>query len=125
MQYPAATLSDLASMLLSNLTASHATCSILLSLNVKVIPDAKDHSSFYPTQSRAASCPAPVPYPNGEELEVKALPLLIGAFVQAANVEAGENPEKKRKGELHFLASVFANITAVCGFIVGPWPSFR
>ena len=103
-------------MMLSNLTSSHAVCSALLSLKVKVIPDAKNPGAFYPTQSRAASCPAPVPYPSGEEVELRALPLLVEAFVGATKQVPGEGGtmEKARKGDLHFLASVFANMTAVC-----------
>ena len=43
-----------------------------------------------------------------------ALPLLLDAFVQGATAE--ETPEKEkrvRKGTLHFLSSVFANISTV------------
>lgn len=102
-------------MMLSNLTYSHAVCSTLLSLKIKVIPDSKNPGAFYPTQSRAASCAAPVPYPSGEEVEVRAMPLLVEAFVDATKTIAGEDgkTEKTRKGDLHFLASVFANLSAV------------
>ncbi|KAH7924296.1 DUF383-domain-containing protein [Leucogyrophana mollusca] len=108
---PDAILADLASMLLSNLTASSSTCSAMLSLNVSVVSDASS-TSYYPTQSRAGTSSAPVPYPSGEERDVLALPLLIDAFVQGALPDASEDKvNRKRKGELHFLASVFANIT--------------
>ncbi|KZV68777.1 DUF383-domain-containing protein [Peniophora sp. CONT] len=112
--YPPATCADLAAMMLSNLTSSHAVCSTLLSLKIKVIPDEKNPGAFYPTQSRASSCPAPVPYPSGDEIEVRALPLLVEAFVDATKQVAGEGGamEKSRKGDLHFLASVFANLSA-------------
>lgn len=41
-----------------------------------------------------------------------ALPLLVQAFAQAAQTD--ETPEQRfRKGNLHFLASVFANVTMV------------
>ncbi|KAI0027039.1 cytoplasmic protein [Vararia minispora EC-137] len=109
---PHATLSDLACMLLSNLTSVHTAGTALLSLEIKVIIDASVPGGLYPTQSRAASCPTPVPYPSGEEHDVRALPLLIDAFVQATQTPPTGVPDKKRKGDLHFLASVFANLTA-------------
>jgi hypothetical protein len=112
-QYPVATLSDLACMLLSNVTAAHSAGAALLNLTIKVIPDTQTPGAFYPTQSRAASCPTPVPYPAGEEMELRALPLLIDAFMQATKLPLPGAPEKRRKGDLHFLASVFANMTAV------------
>ena len=45
------------------------------------------------------------------------MPLLVDAFVQGALVDENQNlDERKRKGQLHFMASVFANITTV-GFV--------
>ncbi|KAI0321559.1 DUF383-domain-containing protein [Amylostereum chailletii] len=109
---PAGTLADLGSMLLSNLTVQPSVCAVLLTMTITILPDSSSPSGIFPTQSRAASCAAPVPYPSGEEKEVRALPLLINAFVQGANVGLGEGLEKRqRKGDLHFLASVFANLT--------------
>lgn len=69
---------------------------------------------YYCVQSQCGTCPAPVPYPTGEPRSVAALPLLLDAFVQGAAAE--ENPDQERrvrKGTLHFLSSVFANISAV------------
>lgn len=110
-------------MLLSNLTVSSSACSALLSLKVEVIPDTPAPGQYYSTQSRSGSCPAPVPYPEGETKEVSAIPLLVDAFVDATKVGAGNDDTAKvgvsgtspvkRKGELHFLASVFANLTVV------------
>ena len=101
-------------MLLSNLTASSAACSTLLSIKVSVIPDSRLSNSLYTTDSRCGSCPAPVPYPTGESRELHALPLLVDAFVQGSQVvESGDLSKRSRKAELHFLASVFANITVV------------
>ncbi|OCH96344.1 DUF383-domain-containing protein [Obba rivulosa] len=109
---PDSILADLASMLLSNLTTSAATCATLLSLKVLVLPNPKSFIGYYPTQSRSGSCAAPVPYPSGEEREVLALPLLMDAFVQGARLGETQNKDtQKRKGELHFLASVFANLS--------------
>ena len=101
-------------MLLSNLTASSAACSTLLSIKVSVIPDSRLSNSLYTTDSRCGSCPAPVPYPTGESRELQALPLLIDAFVQGSQVvESGDLSKRTRKAELNFLASVFANLTVV------------
>jgi Domain of unknown function (DUF383) len=111
-------------MLLSNLTASSAACSTLLSIKVSVIPESRLSNSLYTTDSRCGSCPAPVPYPSGESREVQALPLLVDAFVQGSQVvESGDLSKRSRKAELHFLASVFANMTVVCiDFVYAPKP---
>ncbi|KAG6900626.1 hypothetical protein C0993_007300 [Termitomyces sp. T159_Od127] len=94
-------------MLLSNLTSSSAACSTLISLHVSIIPG----TELYATQSRCGTSPPPDPYPSGEEKDVLALPLLLDAF---AAVTTDSDPSKrKRKGDLHFLASVFANISVV------------
>ncbi|GBE86618.1 Protein HGH1 homolog [Sparassis crispa] len=106
------TLADLASMLLSNLTVSAATCSALLSLNVSMLPDPKSPIMYFPVQSRCGTCPAPVPYPPGEPQDVLALPLLVDAFVQGAVAAETEDVDKRlRRGDLHFLSSVFANLS--------------
>lgn len=110
---PDAICADLASMLLSNLTATSATCFALLSLEIEVISDAPAPGHYYPPQSRSGSCPEPVPYPRGEPRNVPALPLLVDAFVEGAKLDSTESASARRKGELHFLASVFANLTTV------------
>ncbi|KAF8836959.1 DUF383-domain-containing protein [Paxillus ammoniavirescens] len=126
---PDAILADLASMLLSNLTSSSSPCAALLNLEIPIIPVISDTSpvSYYPTQSRSGTCSAPVPYPSIEPQEVLALPLLLEAFVQAASVDSsGDKSRRLRKGDLHFLSSVFANIsTSPAGrfFFVTPRPS--
>ncbi|KAJ3561533.1 hypothetical protein NP233_g10132 [Leucocoprinus birnbaumii] len=109
---PHAILADLASMLLSNLTSSSAACNILLNLKITAIPDTRLPNGIFTVDSRSASCPAPVPYPSEKEISVSALPLLVDAFVQGATIGDIKDLEKrKRKGELHFLANVFANLT--------------
>ena len=113
-QHPQATLGDLAAMLLSNLTTSSRSCIALLALQIPVIRTPSSAGPFYPTQSRAGSCAAPVPLPTGDEINVRALPLLIDAFVQGANMDPSVPLDKRpRKSELHFLASVFANVSTV------------
>lgn len=58
-----------------------------------------------------------MPYPQGDPQEVLALPLLVEAFVQGASLDDEQDPGKRlRKGNLHFLASVFANISVVSVF---------
>ncbi|KAI0743814.1 hypothetical protein C8Q80DRAFT_1272453 [Daedaleopsis nitida] len=111
---PQSILADLASMLLSNVTAATSACTMLLSLKVSVLPDPKSPMKVFPVDSRSGTCPAPVPYPTGEPKEVLALPLLLDAFVKAARVTDELDPSKHQfKGQLHFLASVFANLSAV------------
>lgn len=105
-------------MLVSNLTASSAACSALLSLKIPVISDSRSSVQLYPTQSRCGTCTAPVPYPPGDPHEMLALPLLVDAFVHGAQVDPTADPTtQKRKGELHFLSSVFANLTVVCPLV--------
>ncbi|KAH9857266.1 DUF383-domain-containing protein [Lenzites betulinus] len=109
-----AVLADLASMLLSNLSATPSVCTALLSMSIPLLPDPNSPTKWFPVYSRCGTCPAPVPYPSEEPREVLALPLLIDAFVKA--VPGDVNPEiskRKREGELHFLSSVFANITTI------------
>ena len=108
-------------MLLSNLTASSTACSALLSLNIPIILDPASSVQLYPTQSRCGTCTAPVPHPSGDSCEVLALPLLVDAFVQGAQVDpTADLTARKRKGELHFLSSVFANLTVVRTLVKTP-----
>ncbi|KAH9943846.1 DUF383-domain-containing protein [Amylocystis lapponica] len=111
---PQSILADLASMLLSNLTGSAATCATLLSMTVSIFPDPKSFTLYFPVQSRSGTCPAPVPYPSGEPRDIIALPLLIDAFMQGAAVDDAQDKDKRpRKADLHFLSSVFANISVI------------
>ena len=110
-QNPQATLADLAAMLLSNLSVSAAVTSALLSMKISIIPDRNDPGGFYPVRSKSETSPLP---PSGDPQDVLAMPLLVDAFVQSALVDENQKfDHRKRKGELHFLASVFANITTV------------
>ncbi|KAI9508162.1 DUF383-domain-containing protein [Russula earlei] len=124
--HPQATLGDLATMLLSNLTTSPGPCTALLALHIPILRTPSSAGPFYPTQSRAGSCAPPVPYPAGTEVNVRALSLLVDAFVQVANVDPTMPLDKRpRKSELHFLASVFANLsTSLPGrvFFLTPQP---
>lgn len=83
----------------------------MLTMKITVI---LHQGALYPVNSRCGSCAAPVPYPPGEEKEVPALPLLVEAFVQGASMgEITDLSKRQRKGELNFLASVFANMSVV------------
>ncbi|KAI0272436.1 DUF383-domain-containing protein [Gloeopeniophorella convolvens] len=100
--HPQATLGDLAAMLLSNLSASPSVCAAILALQIPILHTPSSAGPFYPTQSRAGSCAPPV----------RALPFLVDAFVQGASIDASVPLDKRtRKSELHFLASVFANLS--------------
>lgn len=122
---PDAILADLASMLLSNLTASPSACSSLLSLKIPLVPMAG--GLYYTPHSRSGSCPAPVPYPSEQPCDTFSLPLLIDAFVQGASIDKSLDASKRaRNGDLHFLSSVFANIsTSPAGrlFLMTPRPT--
>lgn len=101
-------------MILSNITATASTATALLSLQVSILPDPKSSVGYFPAQSRSGTCAAPVPYPAGEPQDVLALPLLVDAFIQGAGVDDENDPDKRlRKANLHFLSSVFANISIV------------
>lgn len=83
-------------------------------MKIPILPDPKSLTKYFPTQSRSATTLAPVPYPSENPRDILALPLLIDAFVQGASVDDEEDPDKKlRKANLHFLSSVFANLTVV------------
>lgn len=83
-------------------------------MTIPIVPDAQAPSGYYPPQSRSGTCLTPVPYPSDEPREVQVLPLLLDAFVQAAApAESGDKTKQKRKGELHFISSVFANTSTV------------
>jgi hypothetical protein len=98
-------------MLLSNLSVSASVTSTLVSMEIPIIPDLRDPDAFYPVQSRSGTTPLP---PPGDSQEVLAMPLLVDAFVRSALVDENQKlDERKRKGELHFLACVFANVTTV------------
>ncbi|KZP01678.1 DUF383-domain-containing protein [Calocera viscosa TUFC12733] len=110
---PTAVLADLASMLLSNITVNPTACSTLVTMKIPVVPLPKETLPFYPTASRSATSSAPPTYRYTEESHIAALPLLVDAFIDGARVQVEGHSSEKRKGELHFLSSVFANISAI------------
>ncbi|KAL5537031.1 HGH1 [Sanghuangporus sanghuang] len=107
---PTSILADLASMLLSNISSSPSACATLISLMVPVIMAPFASPPYYVPASQSGTSSPPSPPASGQTKDVLALPLMVQAFVQAA--KTGSSPEQRnRKGELHFLASVFANVT--------------
>jgi len=110
---PTAVLADLACMLLGNITVNPTACSTLVTLKIPVVPLPKETPPFYPTASRSATSTAPASYRYTEENHVAALPLLVDAFIDGARVQTADESTEKRKGDLHFLSSVFANISAI------------
>ncbi|KAG8954878.1 hypothetical protein FRC04_010361 [Tulasnella sp. 424] len=107
--HPPSLCAELACMILSNLTAHPAPCSTILDMKIAVIADSSIPGGFYPTNSRCATSPTPPLPPQTSTQEVPALPLLLDAFVQGASEDP--NASTKRKAPLHFLASVFANLS--------------
>lgn len=97
-------------MVLSNLSAFPAPSAALITLDIPLIHDAVLKPPYYAPYSRSGTSIAPDTLASLETINAKALPLLIDAFVDAAKVEG---TERQRKGELNFLASVFANLSAV------------
>ena len=93
-------------MVLSNVTVNPSAIQTLLSLKIRLDGD-------HPVASRSATAPAPSSSSSGPSREAGAIALLIDAFVDAAVMPGEPKHERKRKGDLHFLASVFANVTVV------------
>ncbi|CAE6412026.1 unnamed protein product, partial [Rhizoctonia solani] len=91
-------------MVLSNMTVNPNVIQTLLSLKIQLEND-------HPVASRASTAPVPTPTGPIRTREENAIFLLVDAFVDAAAVPGESKEGRKRKGDLHFLASVFANIT--------------
>ena len=105
-------------MLLSNLSGSATACAIVISMKIEIIRGEHLPNKFYPVQSRCGTCIAPDPYPKDKAETILALPLLIDAFIQGSAVAHDNDPTKRpRKAELHFLASVFANLASVMSLL--------
>ncbi|KAF8524169.1 hypothetical protein JB92DRAFT_2881377 [Gautieria morchelliformis] len=112
--HPPSVLADLAAMLLSNLTAHRGACAAVQSMKIPVVRDASLSCGFYPVQSRSGTSPIGSSCsPQGDTVDLPALPLLIDAFASSAKVESDNVAAiATRKGQLHFLSSVFANLSA-------------
>jgi hypothetical protein len=101
-------------MLLSNITAHAGAAASLTKLEVDIVQlDSED--GIYAVQSRCATSPPPVKYPTGSPTKFRALSLLVDAFAGSATLSTETSD---RKGQLHFLASVFANISTVSASLI-------
>jgi hypothetical protein len=69
-------------------------------------------SSFHPDYRDPAVVPANAEAGQEEERDIEALRALVQAFEDGAG-EGVKEGKGKRKGECHFLASVFANVSMV------------
>lgn len=117
-------------MLLSNISSHHSLLSSLANLYVPLVPlpnaskkDEGEPTWYLPAGISASSTvhrdyrdPTIVP-PNkeagqGDERPVEAIRALVQAFEDGA-AQGVKEGKGKRKGECHFLASVFANISTV------------
>ena len=109
-------------MLLSNLTSHPTLVPAISSLTVPIVTlvspsypawylpaGASSSSTIHPAYRDPSFVAAP---DQSEEYDVEGIRALVQAFVDGASpgVERGEG---KRKGECHFLASVFANVSMV------------
>jgi len=127
-QYTTSPLSPLTSMLLSNLTSHPSLLPAILSLTIPIIPlpRSKHYPPYFlPSSASLSSTTHPdyrdpaVSRPNAEagqepEREIEGIRALVQAFEDGA-AEGVKEGSGKRKGECHFLASVFANISMVSG----------
>ena len=126
MQNVTSPLSPLTSMLLSNITSHPSLLPQIANLTIPIVPLTK--STHYPPYHLPYSAsssstihpdfrdPAVIA-PNVEagqepERQVEALRGLVQAFEDGAG-EGVKDGKGKRKGECHFLASVFANVSMV------------
>lgn len=115
-------------MVLSNLTSSPLIVSSLSTLVVPFVPlvpvpsaSPPQLSTYYLPSSRCASATPPANMPTGQvEVTIEyvaCVGLLVEAFCQGAYVGDTEEEMKKnvmaRKGDCHFLATVFANLSTV------------
>lgn len=114
-------------MLLSNLTSHPSLVPMIADLKVPIVPlpQAKEYPPYYlPACASGSSTIHPefrdtsfgIP-PNAEagqepERDVEAVRALVQAFEDGAS-DGVRDSNGKRKGECHFLASVFANLSMV------------
>jgi hypothetical protein len=115
-------------MVLSNLTSSPLIISSLSTLVIPFVPlvpkptaSPPQLATYYLPSSRCASATPPANMPTGQvEVTIEyvaCLGLLVEAFCQGAYVGDTEEEMKKnvlaRKGDCHFLATVFSNLSTV------------
>ncbi len=125
-------LSPLTAMLLSNLTSHASLVPTFASLKIPVVPllsqSTTRRTTFLrqhpPLQLSTLTIVTRIRTVRSEvgqedERDIEAMRALAQAFEDGAS-EGVKEGKGKRKGECHFLASVFANISMVSGL---PWAS--
>ncbi|WRT70850.1 uncharacterized protein IL334_007849 [Kwoniella shivajii] len=117
-------LSPLTSMLLSNITSHPSLVSSLTNLTIPLVslPKSKHYPAYYLPASASSSStvhpdyrdpsflPANEEVGQTDEVYIDGVRALVQAFEDGAS-EGVKEGKGKRKGECHFLASVFANIS--------------
>jgi len=117
-------------MLLSNLTSHASLLGPIANLKIPLVPlltskiyppwflpaSASSSSSIHPDYRLPEVSPPNADAGQEEEREIEGLRALVQAFEDGAG-EGVRDSKGKRKGECHFLASVFANVSMV-GFLV-------
>ncbi|WVR08722.1 hypothetical protein IAU60_005780 [Kwoniella sp. DSM 27419] len=117
-------LSPLTSMLLSNLTSHASLVTSLTNLTIPLVPlpkskhyppyflpaSASSSSTIHPDYRDPTFLPPNQEAEQGEGIEMEAIRALVQAFEDGAS-EGVKEGSGKRKGDCHFLASVFANIS--------------
>ncbi|KAK8850674.1 hypothetical protein IAR55_004594 [Kwoniella newhampshirensis] len=138
--YTTSPLSPLTSMLLSNLTSHTSLISSLTTLTIPIVPlpKSKHYPPYYLPASASSSStihpdfrdptygPVNAEVAQEEEHDIEAIRALVQAFEDGAS-EGVKEGKGKRKGECHFLASVFANISmapATRQLLLVPRPPF-
>ncbi|ORY28047.1 cytoplasm protein [Naematelia encephala] len=132
-------LSPLTAMLLSNLTSHASLIPLLTPLTIPIIPLSKSKHYppyFLPATASASSTIHPdwrdpafginLEAGQEDEREIEGIRALVQAFEDGAG-EGVKEGKGKRKGECHFLASVFANISMLPStrqVLLIPRPSF-
>jgi hypothetical protein len=132
-------LSPLTAMLLSNLTSHPGLVPLLANLTIPIIglPKAKAYPPWFLPAAASASSTIHPEYRDPQfsaneeagqepEREIEAVRALVQAFEDGAS-EGVKEGKGKRKGEVHFLASVFANLSMVPAtrpLLLTPQPAF-
>ncbi|KAK4688753.1 hypothetical protein P7C73_g1356, partial [Tremellales sp. Uapishka_1] len=132
-------LSPLTSMLLSNISSHPSLIAQLTSLTIPLIPlpESKIYPPYFLPASMSASSSVHADYRDPSfgqrsevgqegEREIEGIRALVQAFEDGA-IEGTKDNKGKRKGDCHFLASVFANISMIPStrhLLLTPQPPF-
>lgn len=122
-QSPSAVIADLACMILANTTGFKPSALALTKLTIPLLAlPSTSATPYYAPLARCGSVLTVNPYPSGSPVSVSAMSILVDAFIRSAVVSEKEDGEgnkvviradPSRKADLHFLASVFTNVSGV------------